>query len=538
MKFIKEEEKSLSDTLSEAIKSYDENNYRNKSKRRFNKSSPWFSLPNCKKFSITINMMDPIFRHFGIRKRMKPDLRFEKYSNNYMNRYAEYQIKRLEKLRDNPLKYWKLSELLMKKSSVFRILAINQSFPNWYKNLPLSRVISMNKKVSDIINKRKGNLEYKRVYIPKNETFRPLGVPTPEWRMYLHMLNNFLVFYLSPNFLNSQHGFIPGKGTLSAWKDLFQNEILESKYIYEFDLKNCFGEIRSDKVHDELLRLGLPKKLCDQILKINTSLPKLPAEEKLDESLIQEKKDFLNFPSELIKGSNFVWKSINGGTPRLVKGNQSSTEDFVVNSWALSKKIYQGLPQGSAISPTLTILMLNKFLRQNKSLSYADDGLFYSEEEFKVLQQKSRGIILNEKKSGWVKFDGEWIKPLKFLGLVYDGENLQSQTRSGKSLMVSEDMTALGSLIENLESQGAEVSCWSIKKRATNVLNTRIGGFIQSRLYNGSLNLQAVEQDFTYSPSKNSWGYLKGTKLNTFNASSYACKSLGSIIKKNMKNSS
>lgn len=49
-------------------------------------------------------------------------------------------------------------------------------------------------------------------------------------------------------------------------------------------------------------------------------------------------------------------------------------------------------------------------------------------------------------KSGWVRNE-EWVKPLRFLGLEYDGrENqLRSQTRSGKSLLFDKE-----GLIEDL----------------------------------------------------------------------------------------
>jgi len=40
-----------------------------------------------------------------------------------------------------------------------------------------------------------------------------------------------------------------------------------------------------------------------------------------------------------------------------------------------------------------------------------------------------------------VKRDGKWLKPLKFLGFIYDGvkDKLSSQTRAGKSLVYDKD---------------------------------------------------------------------------------------------------
>ena len=78
---------------------------------------------------------------------------------------------------------------------------------------------------------------YKIVEIPKgNGEMRPLGVPTPAWRIYLHGLNNILTVWLSLYIPDSQHGFYPGRGTGTAWKTIL-SEVLASPNIYEFDLR-------------------------------------------------------------------------------------------------------------------------------------------------------------------------------------------------------------------------------------------------------------------------------------------------------------
>lgn len=77
--------------------------------------------------------------------------------------------------------------------------------------------MKMNRQVDKILAEEDTNLIFKRVYIPKGEdTFRPLGVPTFAWRVVLQMVNNFLYIYLEDVFYKSQHGFIPGRGTLTA----------------------------------------------------------------------------------------------------------------------------------------------------------------------------------------------------------------------------------------------------------------------------------------------------------------------------------
>lgn len=43
---------------------------------------------------------------------------------------------------------------------------------------------------------------------------------------------------------------------------------------------------------------------------------------------------------------------------------------------------------------------------------------------------------MSPNKSGWVKYDGKWLKPLKFLGMQYNGETntFSAQTRKGATL--------------------------------------------------------------------------------------------------------
>lgn len=56
----------------------------------------------------------------------------------------------------------------MKHSCSFRVSAINKVFHNWYKMMPLSFVININAKADRIIRKGLDEMEFKRVYIPKD----------------------------------------------------------------------------------------------------------------------------------------------------------------------------------------------------------------------------------------------------------------------------------------------------------------------------------------------------------------------------------
>jgi len=99
-----------------------------------------------------------------------------------------------------------------------------------------------------------------------------------------------------------------------------------------------------------------------------------------------------------------------------------------------------GLPQGAATSPLLTIFNKNyTVLGLLDHIMYADDGLLIDVIEDldpRELNNEEHGIEVNLEKSGWVKKDGKWLKPLKFLGLIYDGETLRGSTRKGSKLTI------------------------------------------------------------------------------------------------------
>jgi hypothetical protein len=149
----------------------------------------------------------------------------------------------------------------MKHSVSFRVSAINKVFHNWYKLMPLSFVININQKADKIIRKGIDDLEFKRVYIPKDPNlfrevkdkarynelggkWRPLGVPKHAWRLVLHMWNNFLTMFLNEYLGDNQHAYRPRRGALTAWKDVF-SKIDKYDYIYEIDLKQCFPSIQA-----------------------------------------------------------------------------------------------------------------------------------------------------------------------------------------------------------------------------------------------------------------------------------------------------
>jgi len=532
----------------------------------------WSYLPNCAAFKITLSKYQANFAKFGMRVRIPPSIEITPYENKDANRYLEYQCRRLESLRKHPDKFWKVAIWLVKNSMVFRVSAFQRILPNWHRKYPFWTIFNINKRVHELLRKEDDNAKFYRVYIPKGDTHRPLGVPTKEWRIISHMMNNMLTIFLKPHLLESQHGFIPGRGTLTAWREIFQ-KVLQAPFIYECDLKQFFPSVHVNRITECLFDLGLPKKMGYWLENINRCNPILPVERKLDESRYemseQDKQD--------IRNGYFRWESklydpvrdfvmSNGGFPKgldllyEVSGSNNIFE-LVQEQWALfdmykPHKVpnqFEGVPQGLPTSPLLSIITLKNFLTQVRSVSYADDPIFYDDKDFSITDEPDNGIVINKDKSGWVKRNGEWLKPLKFLGLTYHppGPSLEGNgwvsheparliaaTRKGATTELhNKDVQDFIDVFDLDKDFPHDNRIKHPYKSWYNLLSSRIAGVIQSRLYAGSWTSTDISQDFRFKFSNYSWvskavkdPYYEPGLLDTFNSSSYACHSLLDIF--------
>lgn len=402
-------------------------------------------------------------------------------------------------------------------------------------------------KADKLIKNLNSNLEIKRVYIPKNKNeYRPLGVPTPEWRLVLHMLNNFLYYFIKDELLSSMHGFIPGKGTLSAWKEFFTKGIYKYPYILEYDLKKFFDLVDLRSLKLQLYSLNLPWNLVDYLIKINEGVPILPKDIKLVEHKVQANALLHSMIKKYFpyhEGIDVVRWCMSHLNSTAIDNPFRYIKDHV-------RSAVSGVAQGAPTSPLLSILTLKEFLSQQKSLSYADDGIFYGEKKFEIKDQPEKGILLHPTKTMWVKEGGKWKKPLKFLGLEYDGKTLRARTRKGSTLVLGKKIKKIISLLDDLEKKGEMTLVpgvnspgkWRLKEKSfEDLFKSKLMGFIQSRLYQGQWNLDNLEQDFELKFNSGSWLSERESKwwdpeLSTFNASTYASKSLANLMRYWKKN--
>jgi hypothetical protein len=536
-------------TLADEIywKSKDKN--ANKTNRKILDTS-WRYLPNCRDFEIKIGKEDPLLAKYHVNKRLKASIKILPYENGSLNRFALHQILRLKRSTDNPRKFWFIAWTLMRRSNVFRVMAINHVFPQWHKREKLHFILNVNRQVSKLINNGLSNLDTKRVWIPKTNSnkLRPLGVPTPAWRIYLHMINNFLHMYVQKHIPVNQHGFLPNRGTLTAWKEFFEKKVYEQPDIWEYDFRSYFDKINIQYLGELLLQYKLPVQVTTILISLNLTRPHNWMEWK------QKIRSWVEPRTKEEVEQRWRHHAINEAMLNLYKSpiffseREFATENFR-KEWLRygtqyikdkSLSIYQGVAQGAPTSPLLAILCLNPIINNRNIIQYADDGFIYGrgdvESEFRKLLPTESGIEINEEKSSWVKRNGVWLKPLQFLGLNFDGKTLKARTRNGADLIL--DHKKLEMIEEHLIEREGQSALKNRRGTWKEIFRSKLIGFIQSRLYQNKWNLRELEQNFSYTFIHGSWAdkeINKSRGLNIYNSSSFACLSLWNMLRYNQK---
>jgi len=247
----------------------------------------WPRFPNISSFEIKLGHFNPLLLAFGLSGRLPGHIQTTHNRNGKLNRYLFYMKIQLLKSTSRPAVFWNYSRILVQRSNSYAIGCLHLIDKNAYRTrtaMDLKRILSQ---LDLIRGRRNGPLHWKmvfhRTYIPKGEaSWRPLGVPGIAWRIYLNMLLHPLCMYVTIG--DSQHGFRPGRGTLTAWKDIL-SRVIGSKHIYEFDLKQCFPSISLPRLEHILIEdHHLPTEWARFYISLNYNPPQFRGLIQLDES--------------------------------------------------------------------------------------------------------------------------------------------------------------------------------------------------------------------------------------------------------------
>ena len=346
-------------------------------------------LSNIRDFKIYFKGMDKRLLEFEIIKKLYGFNTTELSSRvSQSNRYIRYNLGRLFQytLKRDRRRFFRLASLLLKRSRLLQIIALQNVFPHWYKSMNLKDVKELLWKVSVLLAKGQTKYTVRCIMIPKPDgSERPLSVPPKEWRMVLYLVNLLSWIWVSGELNENQHGHRPGKGLATCWTMLLSNVVESTSTILEFDFKKFHDTISYGMIERALKRMNFDPRWINMLMKLNS-------------------------PDMLTGGSR--------------------------------TKRTAGVPQGVSTSALLGMLVLELLgvYDLETYVGYADDGVVGSNSMTGVELEKElanrlvsleSGVHLKQEKTSVVKESGNWLKGLKFLGMMFVEDQLYANTRNG-----------------------------------------------------------------------------------------------------------
>lgn len=229
---------------------------------------PFHPLPDVSSMNVLSNVLDPLFAKADVVKKLEPMLEATPLSRKLRasNRYLRIMQNRLARLlvKGRLHDFWILALMLLAKSKVLRLVALRQVLPNWQRDLPFQVVKKLLASLDLKIQSMDSTLYIKRKYADKvkadgTKTWRPIGAPAFVDRMFLYLLQGFMVMccahYIGPR----QFAYIPGRGVSDAWEAI--RRYLPWPFVYEFDLKGAFPSVSVPYLAKILRELMFPEPL-------------------------------------------------------------------------------------------------------------------------------------------------------------------------------------------------------------------------------------------------------------------------------------
>lgn len=273
--------------------------------------------------------------------------------NSRLERYVMNQQRYLWKLqrRGRVDLFWKTAERLLRSSKAFRLLALRNVKPNWYKDTDWKKVQRWMIELNHICYRPSETYEITRTNIPKKDGgIRYINDPGVPWRCYLWMWNLMLHYFANPKLNENQHGHRAGKGAATCWKQIL-TEVVNANYIYEFDYMKFHDLITRTGTAQALLRFGFPEEIARKLV---------------------------HLCSPYVKGSD----------------PDDPVRMAMSDEFGMFHHYYRGVVQGNNIAAMLGMIVLEDMevydLEHGKYIGYADDGILYGESELVMEEWKSK----------------------------------------------------------------------------------------------------------------------------------------------------